>query len=236
MNENISKTYSVELSEERKLNIVTTTADIDDTTTLCAINWYDVRSSFVYQWYFRLATPLARKLGVSVLFKGIHFQKLEGDEKLGRDRVLVAEYPKGISTFRLLLQKKFFLLISLLRIKATANYHFGFMKQMAGSGTGDVLESDQPFLVYTFKTTSLVEFDKLQKMLDSLGYSIVFGGVKAAQLSREIGQKQVEVPFLMDGLLILKGIDGFEALEASTEFSEWKADHSSGYMALFRRL
>ena len=93
-----------------------------------AINWFDTKTQWVYDFYNVLAVRAVKKIGGGGFFKGKRVQTLYGEETDQRDILLVVRYP-ALENFRTMLENKYFQLVSVLRMAAVKDFTFGISKR-----------------------------------------------------------------------------------------------------------
>ena len=93
-----------------------------------AINWFNTKSSLIYDFYNKLAVGCVRKIGGAPFFKARHIKTLYGGEEDKRDVLLVVRYP-ALTNFRSMLESKIFQGVSVIRMAAVDNFTFGFTKR-----------------------------------------------------------------------------------------------------------
>ena len=93
-----------------------------------AINWFDTKTQWVYDFYNFLAVKAVKKIGGGPFFKGKRLKTLYGEENGQRDVLLVVRYP-ALENFRTMLENKYFQLVSVLRMAAVKDFTFGISKR-----------------------------------------------------------------------------------------------------------
>ena len=103
-------------------------AHLSEDEPIYAINWFNTKSSLVYDFYNKLAVGCVRKIGGAPFFKGRHIKTLHGREEDRRDVLLVVRYP-ALKNFLTMLESKVFQGVSVIRMAAVDEFTFGFTKR-----------------------------------------------------------------------------------------------------------
>jgi len=96
-----------------------------------AINWFNTKTQWVYDFYNVLAVKAVKKIGGGGFFKGKRVKTLYGEQTDQRDILLVVRYP-ALENFRTMLENKYFQLVSVLRMAAVKDFTFGISKRSDG--------------------------------------------------------------------------------------------------------
>lgn len=96
--------------------------------TVYAINWFNSQWIWIYHIYNWLALTSVKKVGGQAFFKGCVDKTLLGHENDHRDVLLIVRYP-SVTQFLKMLQSKYFLLVSILRLLAVSDFTFGFTRR-----------------------------------------------------------------------------------------------------------
>lgn len=96
-----------------------------------AINWFNTKTQWVYDFYNFLAVKAVKKIGGGPFFKGKYLRTLYGEGEGRRDILLVVRYP-SLQNFKTMLEDTYFQMVSLIRMAAVENFTFGLSKRADG--------------------------------------------------------------------------------------------------------
>ena len=235
-----SNDYSLELSSSDKVIIKLINDEpaisFDDSAAIFAINWFNLKSNFVYNLYGLLATKYVIKVSGKLFFKGNLIQQLDGDPTNCRKNLLIVSYPSP-KHFLKLVSYKFFQFISIFRVFAVKQFCFAFSKNIYSITTIEkkTFTKEQIYLVHHFKgdkTGLMNNFDQLASTATEFSVKPFFCGVAYANLVRESSGVQRPVEFPMDGMILFsadstKQLETFIACEAFQQFKNNNAENSS---------
>ncbi|MDH3708621.1 MAG: hypothetical protein OER04_01970 [Cyclobacteriaceae bacterium] len=199
-----------------------------------AINWLDLNSKSLYNLYGFLAFPLARSIGAKAIFKGYQTELLKDSAKVNRAVLLIVKYPSP-QAFLSLLGRKFFQVISLLRIKAVRNFNLGFAQLIQGK-SGD---KEDHYLVYHFQGGTLeAQLPTLQGLAQEQQCQLYFVAQKSATLTIINRGQERAVPLPMEGLVIFTQSDrqSLQRLADHPKMEELLSGNQSSYLSYFKRV
>jgi len=229
-------TIEIPISSSVVLSIRSTDPEPSFEEPRYAVNWFNLKTNMGYRVYTWLASPLVAKVGGRLIFKGKRVKTLYGNALLEREMLLIVRYP-SIMAFLKMIKKPLFQLYSLLRIKSVKDFVFGFTRKSPQVLTPDTFMSpDDCYLVYIFQHDSDHQ-DLLESLTTSFNSDIVYFGTKSAVLGRRLPSgKLSEVPFFVDGILVLRSRNEQELTEQV--MSKIQVDDSgnniSAYAGIFR--
>jgi len=226
------KIFSRKINKETKLSIVSTDAELPENQPLFAINWFDLKSKWIYNFYNLLAAPLVMKSGARLVFKGFRSSKVSGSEEHGREALLVVYYPSP-NHFLSLVERKYFQLISLFRVMSVKRFHFGFSEKLGGEKNS--VSRNKRYAVHHFSNAYFNQ-PELDLLNSQSGVSVFFAARKKAVLRIETNNKETrEAPLLINGIIIYEA-DTSETLEhflTSEALKSFMARSESNYVARF---
>lgn len=199
-----------------------------------AINWLDLNSKWMYSLYTYLAFPMARAVGAKAIFKGYQTQLIADSAQINRMVLLLVKYP-GPHEFLSLVGRKFFQVISLLRIKAVRNFNLGFAHLLAGNA----YPKGQEYLVYHFQGDARDHLLEKMKLLGSQNdIDLFYVAYKSATLSMIQKDKTREVHLPMDGLVIFTHTNRQTLLDfaKAPHMKHYMEGMTSNYLSLFKRV
>lgn len=217
-----SVTNSVRIGSGMKIHITPSATDHESDLgqPIYAVNWFDLKRSWLYNLYGILAYPHVRKVGGRIHFKGVLKEKWEGLPELDRDNLLIVRYPDAES-FLSMLSSKIFLLKSLLRINAVTDFVFGFTRRVDNGpdpvGKSGKYAGSAYYLVHIFSNgnngNGKPVVDQIRALKTENNQILHFFGLKTATIGRSKDGGQIkDNPFFIDGILVWEA-DEIQALK-----------------------
>lgn len=237
---NTDTAFSRQINKSTKIVIFPVKENIDSGSSLYAINWFNLKNKWLYNFYNKLASPQVLKVGGKVHFKGFLKRKISGNDADGRDALLIVNYT-GPNSFLDMVSKTYFQLISVLRISAVRQFNFAFTQRVdSGSKIGGTF-TKKYYLAHHYRNVknSSTYLNELSSILKGTKINSYYAGEKAASIVRE-DQKGVrlEAPFLMHGIIVLEA-DNESRLEEfvkSETYQSFLKTFESNYLAIFERV
>lgn len=209
-----------------------------------AINWFNTRFKWMYDFYNILAAPSVYKIGGSVFFKGEVIKTLYGSEEDSREVLLIVNYPSG-KNFLKLVEGKFFVLVSVLRELAVKQFSFGFTQRLDSGASQHnergKFERSKAYAIHHFKTNKPIAnlTSNIQIDAESQGIKVDFMGESSALLFKQNrAGEDTQIPCLLDGLILFEG-DTERQLEEflTSQIYQIHIDSlNSSYIALLNRV
>jgi len=178
--------FSRQINKKTKIIIFPVKGGINASTPLYAVNWFNLKYKWLYNFYNKLAAPQVLKVGGKVHFKGFLTRKIKGKDEDGRDALLIVNYT-GPNRFLDMISETYFQVISILRITAVKQFNFAFTQRVdTGSTIGDITK-EKYYLVHHYRNTenSSIDLSKLNSILSDTNISLFYAGEKAASIIRE---------------------------------------------------
>jgi len=130
---------TAKLPGKLKAFIFRDTQALSETEPIYAINWFNTKAQWMYDFYNFLAVKAVRKVGGSTI---------HGEADMRRDILLVVRYP-AITQFSVMLADGYFLAVSAIRMLAVKDFTFGLTKRSdAGPDLSPALAGDSPSFSY----------------------------------------------------------------------------------------
>lgn len=235
---------STRITATEQVLITPVVEDFDANADLYAINWFDLKTPWMYQLYGLIATRFVRRVSGKLYFKGNLLKKIEGPRELQRDNLLIVCYP-GARKFLDLVDFKIFQMISVLRLAAVKRFCFGFTENMlekseSTGATDPKFRKDQIYLVHHYQTDSDWLKNNAQDLFTSArqhNIGVYFCGMTNAHLVREKSGQRQNADFFMDGILLFAAhsqvdVENFTMDDIYTTF---KRNNRSNSLYLFSR-
>lgn len=202
-------TLSTNVSKNNKVMIVPVVEHFDEHADICAINWFDLKTPWMYKLYGLIASRFVRKVSGKLVFKGTLARKLIGPKDRLRDNLLIVCYP-GAQKFLKLVNFKIFQIISVLRLAAVKRFVFGFteniLEQTESSDVGERrFNLQQIYLVHHFQgNNNWLRINHLELFDVARQYQLdaYFCGLGYAHIAREISGQRHDAEFFMDGMVL----------------------------------
>ena len=206
-----------------------------------AINWFNTKSSLIYDFYNKLAVGCVRKIGGAPFFKARHIKTLYGREEDKRDVLLVVRYP-ALTNFRSMLESKIFQGVSVIRMAAVDNFTFGFTKRSdKGADLSPMNPDDMQEDSYgVFHYSGAADISKfLAEFNLDASVEIFYSGIIRAHIGTgEASDTATRVPCAMDGLIIFKSSDrqALEQLMDQDAFTALTTQAKGSFFGLYNRI
>lgn len=234
---------SVQLNKKNTVKIIPTYPKVDLDSDLYAINWFDLKRPWLYDFYNQMAYPHVQEVGGQVHFKGRVTKKIKGPDEVDRQMLLIVKYPNA-DQFLKMISNKMFLYKSVLRLKAVDYFTFGFTKRHDSGPLPlefpKVYEGGLSYLLYQFKAhgPQSDSLYALEQLVISLDMHVHFSGTKAALIGRSSSEAPLRTqPFLMDGLALIGSDDEerFRELINHSSFLELSSQNLSSSLYYLSR-
>ena len=206
-----------------------------------AVNWFNTRSRWLYELYNFLAAGSVKAIGGAPFFKGRLIKRLHGVDNDSRSLILVVRYP-ALEQFKVMLENKYFQLLSSLRLLAVKDFTFGFMKRRAWDTplepVSKTVDRDEVYLVHHFRGDPSIADDLIACGRD-LEIETVFAGTIGAIVSTGSSKSDLATtPCLMDAIVIFRGPNeaSTEALSQSGGYQSAILKSASSFVGTYRRI
>lgn len=215
-------------------------AHLSEDEPVYAINWFNTKSSLIYDFYNKLAVGCVRKIGGAGFFKGRHIKTLHGGERDKRDVLLVVRYP-ALTNFLTMLESKVFQSVSLVRMAAVKNFTFGFTKRAdKGADLSPMSANDADTFYGVFHYLGAGEIDETLAALSLEPTVEIFysGNIRAHIKTGESPAEAAQVPCVMEGVAIFKSADvqALEGLAEQEAFASLAAQAETLFFGLYSRI
>jgi uncharacterized protein (DUF1330 family) len=230
---------SVNVTKNTTISIDPFHADSNLEQPLWAINWFNLKSRRLYDFYNLLVKNHVKKVGGRLLLKGVILERWEGKEEFDREMLLIVSYPSA-DAFLKMISNKFFLLKSIVRIRSVKDFVFGFVdKQKKTSVIPAQVEEksgEKDYYLVHFYQNEKGNAVLAGEMVE--GVNLFFRGCKAAELVRTEKGKSQQAPFFIDGILIWRSEnkENLKELVNSNLYQDFKKQHTSDNIYLFDRI
>ena len=210
-----------------------------------ALNWFNSRSLWLYNFYNFLAARSVLKVGGVPLFKARVATTLYGDDADHRSVVLIVRYP-GISQFKNMLETRYFQLVSVIRSLAVAQFTFGFSTRTDIQDDGEFnqhnrISDSHIYVIHHYRVSDQVSgiAERAAALAATHQLKLAFSSRVSARLySQKDSRPPVAVETIMDGCMILQA-DSQSQIDqwvASTGYKQLLATTDSSFVATLNRI
>ena len=236
-----SSQLSSKISNHTEVSIMSVGPEFDLNKTIWAINWFDLKYGWLYDFYNKLALPHVKKVGGIPLLKASLIEKLEGSPEDKRQMLLIVSYPNAPG-FIEMLQSKVFQLKSILRISAVDKFTFGFMQRFdKADKTNDVhYKGHLKYLVHHYKGEITKEQQsKLPSLAREYDVFTKFIGIKSALIGTKKGNDKLRTaPFMMDGMMVFAAFERrqFDQLLQDPRYRKVVEGTKSNFLGIYKKV
>jgi len=234
------KPIEQKISSNSKIVVKPLVSGFDLNTPVCAINWFDLKVTWLYNLYTIIASKIVAKVEGKLYFKGTLHSKIEGPEIERRDNLMIVCYA-GSHLFLQMVKIKLFQMISILRIAAVKQFCFGFTQNLIDKSTiNNNFRKGQLYLVHHFqgeKDWIKENLPALQSVAYEHNTEVFFCGITSANLVREKSGKQQAAEFFMDGIIVFSADveESFDELRNNQIYKIFKKKNKTNSLYLFAR-
>lgn len=213
--------------------------EVDLAEPFYAINWFSTKIEWLYHFYNFLAARSVLKIGGEPFFKASAGETIVDDNGKGkRDLLLIIKYPGG-HQFKSLMESTYFKIVSIFRMVAVHKFTFGFT-QKVDVETTSTKEDGLHYAIHYFKAGQ-DGTDTLRKIKELLPSSVVIkysGRTIANLLSQSKGKEAVQVPHLMDEIVVLQATEetDLKTLFQSEGYTSILQESDHNYISLLNRI
>lgn len=225
------------LAGQSYVQIERVNSDIQWSEQVHAVNWFNVRSLPLYNFYNLIAGRSVTKVGGAPLFKGRLTKQLVGSENDKRTVLLLVRYPSPVH-FKTMVGNTYFKVVSLIRALAVKEFTFCLTQVSENINRVSPMDSSEHYAVHHFrgdkKTIAAVE-----KLCSGEEVDLVFASLLTHRLKTVgSGGGEAPVPHLMDGTLLLRASDAstLESMIESEDYQTLIAQTESSFVGLIERL
>ena len=235
------------ISPSLQVKIIASGEHVSLNKPVYALNWFNVRYAWLYDFYNHLGTRSVRQVGGIPIFKAIVGRRLHGAPSDYRDKVLIVRYPDAVQ-FKTMLENRYFQVVSVLRLVAVKAFTFALSQrndavypvQNSAANEDDLSSTTSAvYAIHHFRSESnSVIWEKAQQLAMQHNVRLGFASQVSAQLYSQRKGKELEVtPSLMTNCLILHAdsTDLIESLVATEEYQTLIESTQSSFIALLQR-
>ena len=199
---------TAKLPGELKAYIFREDNTLSEDEPIYAINWFNTKTQWVYDFYNVLAVKAVKKIGGGPFFKGKHVKTLHGDDDGRRDILLVVRYP-SLHNFKTMLEDKYFQMVSLIRIAAVDRFTFGISKRAdAGADFQPMVKAQtRAYVVHNYAGPNDIRAE-IQSLAKDSPVDVFFNSHIKAHIGTGKSQESCAlVDCIIENVLILSGAD-----------------------------
>jgi len=210
---------------------------------LFAINWFNTRSLWLYNFYNWVASRSLFKVGGKVLFKGRVMETLLGSPEDRREILLIVNYPSG-ERFLDLLSGRFFQITSLLRLAAVRDFSFVLNQRIDGpallENRNQTFDASRAWAVHLYSSDRDVheEVQLLRTFAAQDRLTLHFASLRAVIVhSEDNNGSQKPFDHVTDRVVILEAENQEQLRTAvSGSYHEFTTSVSGSYIGLLNRM
>jgi len=192
-----------EITDNKSVFIQSIDPEVPLSDPVYAINWFNTRSSWMYQLYNLLAASSVRKVFGKPFFKGRVTTVLHGDQAHRRDMLLIVHYP-AVGSFKAMLETRYFQLVSILRVFAVRQFTFGFSRRSDTAPASAAPNENKAYAIHHYRGGHDISAG-ISDLLKDQAIDIFFTGrITSLLFSGDGTQAKDQVPCMMDGAVILQ--------------------------------
>jgi len=232
------------VSNTEKISVLPVAGDFDEHADIYAINWFDLKTPWLYRLYGLIAYRYVRKVSGRLCFKGNLIRQIAGPTEHRRENLLIVCYP-GARKFLDLLHFRAFRLASALRLLAVRKFVFGFTENIIQkSDSNDAhdhqFSKQQVYLVHHFRGDTHWLRDKHLSLFEEVQRhrsQVYFCGLTNAHIAREKSGHQQSPDFFMDGILVFAANSAadVENVISDTLYTNFMCANNDNSLYLFSR-
>lgn len=230
------------ISSGIQASVISATADANLNNTLWAVNWFDLRRSWMYALYNKLAYSHVKKNGGLPVFKGSLTQSILDNERLRRDMLLIVSYPQAAS-FLQMISYKVFQIKGWLRSSAVRHFQFGFMHRLYPSRNDEAVagayKGNLKYLVHVCEGADIKDFSPLVALAETFDIYPHFIGSKSAIFGLQKKQSGLKtLDFMLSHTLVFSGFDRdtLEDFVATDFYQDFFSGSKQNYTGLYHRI
>ena len=211
-------------------------------STLWAINWFDLKSGWLYQLYNKVVVKHVKQVGGIPLFKGKLRKVIRDNHRLQREMILIVSYPKA-DAFLKMISNSGFQRKSILRLLSVKDFVFGFHER---KDDGKILAASSKFsgklkyLVHVLPTRhQKIDALKLKDIATGLDIFTHFIGNKTALLGVDKKNNGMQtVPFPIENILIFSAFEDnqFDELLSDPYCQTFSPIEDGSFIGLYNQL
>jgi uncharacterized protein (DUF1330 family) len=197
-----------------------------------AINWFNTRFLWLYNFYNMLGSVSVKKVGGTPIFKGRVKTVLHGEADHRRDVVLLVNYP-AIENFRQMLESRYFQLVSVLRMLAVKEFTFGFSKPTIKVSGFTATNENKVYAMHHYQGDIDIA-ESVVKIIENSSVGIFYSG----RITSLLFAGDEQVPCLMTGMILLEADneDQIEAIMADKAYMGIVEETKSSFIATLSRV
>lgn len=235
------KIITAKFNAQVSASVISANPTTDLTNTLWAVNWFDLKKPWLYEWYSQLAFGQLRRNGAAPVFKGKLASTLLDNDRLRRTMLLIVQH-RHAHGFLDILSSNLFRLKSKLRNASIRHFQFGFMQKENIEDivpTADHYDGRLKYLVHVCENKPETN---LQTIIDLAARHEVFPhfmGQRSALLGFQKGRGQLKtMDFMLSHVLVLSGFDEhtLKSLVQSDDYQSFIQSSTSNFIGIYDRL
>ena len=236
---------SANITRSVRVHITALQSDFKIDEPVYALNWFNSRQLWLYNFYNFLAARSVLKIGGVPFFKARVATTLYGNDADHRSVLLIVRYP-GIAHFKTMLQSRYFQLVSILRGLAVAQFTFGFSTRTDVQDVGEFADQNRiseskVYAIHHYRLSDQISdiAERATKLAASHQVNLAFSSFVSARLYPQKGSTPpVAIETIMAGCMIMQADSQqqIEQLVASPAYEALLATTNSSFIATLDRI
>ncbi len=202
-----------------------------------AVNWFNTRAMFMYNFYNLIAGRSVARVGGEPMFKGRLIKTLHGNKADSRGVLLVVKYPSAIS-FGSMLENFYFKAVSIFRTVAVSSFTFCLTEANTKTKLANAKAESNSYLVHHFRGNQQVLADA-KAVADCSPIELIFSSFKSHDIVTVMAkQDEQPIPAVMDGFLLFRSKEPatLEGFVASNSYQGVIEATDTSFVGLLKRL
>ena len=228
-----------------RVHITALRSDFKVDQPVYALNWFNSRQLWLYNFYNLLAARSVLKVGGVPFFKARVATILYGDDADYRSVLLIVRYP-DISHFKAMLQSRYFQCVSIIRGLAVAQFTFGFSTRTDIQDLGEFanqnrIAKSQVYAIHHYRLTEQVSdiAERATELAALHQVKLAFSSCVSARLYPQKGSTPpAAVETIMHGCMLLQADSQaqIEQLVANSDYKTLLATTNASFIATLNRI
>ena len=236
---------TADITSSVRVHIAALRADFNIDQPVYALNWFNSRQLWLYNFYNFLAARSVLKIGGVAFFKARVASTLYGNDADYRSVLLIVRYP-GIAQFKTMLQSRYFQAVSIIRGLAVAQFTFGFSTRTDIQDAGEFADQNRisqskVYAIHHYRSSDQVLeiAEKATDLATLHQVKLAFSSCVCARLYPQKGGTPPEaVETIMDGCMLMQADSQaqIEQLVASPDYSALLGSTDTSFIAMLDRI
>ena len=236
---------TAKITSSIRIHITALRSDFNVDQPVYALNWFNSRQLWLYNFYNLLAARSVLKIGGVPFFKARVATVLHGDNADCRSVLLIVRYP-DINHFKTMLQSRYFQCVSIIRDLAVAQFTFGFSTRTDMQDVGEFanqnrISKSQVYAIHHYRLSKQVSdiAERATELAALHQVKLAFSSCVSARLYPQKGSTPpVAVETIMDGCMLMQADSQarIEQLVVNPDYKALLATTNASFIATLDRI